>query len=182
MDTKNENTTPNPSTAVEEHDVTKMNATQLRLKVVDLEEKLTAAKTNLGALMAEVEVLGQQVRSGLTDEELAKKGFFHRGSMLTMGLGQDVTNLINDPTIGGKVFHTATAAVKVVGIGTSVGLVYGTIKNYLGKRSAAKAAEALAPALGERVGEVAVAGAPLMVMVSASFLAASSLGGAICSS
>ena len=180
MDTKNENTSQNTNTAVED-DLGKMNLTQMRAKVIDLEDKLTNARTNLGALIAEVEVLQNQLKSGLTDEELAKKGLFPRGSMITLGLGQDVVNLFNDPTLKGKIYHGATAAVKVAGIGTTIGLGYATIKGYLNKRASSKVAEAIGEATMGQAASAGMAAIPVAGFVGATVLGAAALGGAICS-
>lgn len=136
-----ENQTPNSETpATEEHDVAKMNQAQLRAKVEDLQEQLTAAKINMGALGAEVTMLLNRINEGMTDEALAKKGVFPRGSLLTLGLGQDTVNMFNDPTVAGKVYHGVTGITKVVGVATVASATYGLIAGWLAKRAALKAA------------------------------------------
>ena len=138
-DTENETQNPNATPSAEEHDVTKMNPTQLRARVESLQEQLTAAKDNLGGLSAEVILLRNQLNTGMTSEALAKKGVFPRGSLITLGLGQDMVNMFNDPTVAGKIYHGVTGTTKVVGVATVASATYGLIAGWLAKRAALKA-------------------------------------------
>lgn len=119
--------------------MTKMNPTQLRARVESLQEQLTAAKDNLGGLSAEVILLRNQLNTGMTSEALAKKGVFPRGSLITLGLGQDMVNMFNDPTVAGKIYHGVTGTTKVVGVATVASATYGLIAGWLAKRAALKA-------------------------------------------
>jgi hypothetical protein len=140
IETQSQNSAP----SAEEHDVTKMTPTQLKAKVEDLQEQLTAAKINMGALGAEVTMLLNKINKGMTDEALAKKGVFPRGSLLTLGLGQDTVNMFNDPTVAGKVYHGVSGITKVVGVATVASATYGLIAGWLAKRAALKAASHMA--------------------------------------
>ena len=81
--------------------------------------------------------------SPTTEERLAAQGFFQSGRMWNLGLGQDVDNMLHDPTWGGKIFHASSATLKLVGL-TAVGKsVYNRSARYLAARAASKAASQL---------------------------------------
>jgi hypothetical protein len=137
-----ENQTPNSETSAEEHDVTKMTKEALAAKVVGLQDKLTAAKANLGELAAESLLTDKHCQAEI--DRAVATARFQRGSLLVLGVDQDLSNLIDDPTVTGKIYHGVTGVTKVVGAVAVASTAYALVAGWLAKRAAIKAASHMA--------------------------------------